>query len=281
VRVAVTGSHGFIGSALVESLEHDDHDVVRVAHDKICADVVDGTDAVVNLAGEPIAARRWSPEQKQRIFNSRITTTTTLATMLAAADRRPRVLVSGSAVGYYGDRGDELLREDSRPGHDFLADVCQSWEAATAAASDAGIRVAHVRTGLVLGQGGALGKMLPLFRFGLGGRFGAGRQWWSWISMEDEVGAIRYLLDHEIEGPVNVTGPEPVTNAAFTRALGDVLRRPTVLPVPRIGPRALLGRELGDQLLFSSQRAQPTVLAAHGYPFRHCDVTSALAAAIG
>jgi uncharacterized protein (TIGR01777 family) len=280
MRVAVTGSHGFIGSALVESLEHDDHDVVRVAHAAICADVLDGADAVVNLAGEPIAARRWTAEQKHRIFDSRVSTTTTLATTLAAMDRRPRVLVSGSAVGYYGDRGDELLCEDSRPGHDFLADVCQAWEAATAAASDAGIRVAHVRTGLVLGHGGALGKMLPLFRLGLGGRFGAGRQWWSWISMEDEIGAIRFVLDNEISGPVNLTAPEPLTNAAFTSALGDVLHRPTALTVPRFGPHALLGRELGDQLLFSSQRVEPAVLVARGFSFLHPDVKSALAAAV-
>jgi uncharacterized protein (TIGR01777 family) len=231
------------------------------------------------LAGEPIAAHRWSLEQKRKILESRSEPTATLATSLAAMDRPPRVLVSGSAIGYYGDRGDELLREDSAPGDDFLAQVCLAWEGATAPARDAGIRVAHIRTGLVLGRGGALAKMLPLFKLGLGGRFGAGRQWWSWISIEDEIGAIRYLLDHEISGPVNVTGPEPVTNADFTRALGTVLHRPAVLPVPKFGPQLLLGRELGDQLLFSSQRVEPAVLIEHGYRFRHPELTSALAAA--
>jgi uncharacterized protein (TIGR01777 family) len=280
VRVAVTGSHGFIGSALVESLESDDHEVVRVARDGIGADVFHGAEAVVHLAGEPIAARRWSPEQKRKILHSRTAVTATLATTLAAMDQRPRVLVSGSAVGYYGDRGDEVLREDALPGNDFLAEVCQAWEAATAAASDAGVRVAHIRTGLVLGKGGALAKMLPLFRFGLGGRFGAGDQWWSWISMEDEIGAIRYVLDHDISGPVNLTGPAPVTNAEFTSELGGVLHRPAVLRVPRFGPSALLGRELADQLLYTSQRVEPAVLTDEGYEFRHSEVQSALAAAI-
>jgi uncharacterized protein (TIGR01777 family) len=280
VRVAVTGSHGFIGSALVESVVRDGHDVVPVAHDGITPDVFAGVEAVVHLAGEPIAARRWSQEQKRRILDSRTATTTALATTLAAMANRPRVLVSGSAIGYYGDRGDEVLGEDSAPGDDFLAEVCIAWEGATAAASDAGIRVATVRTGLVLGHGGALAKMLPLFRLGLGGRFGAGRQWWSWISLDDEIGAIRYLLDNEISGPVNLTGPEPVTNADFTRALGRTLHRPAVLPVPRFGPQLLLGRELGDQLLFSSQRVEPAVLADNGYRFRHPDVSSALTAAV-
>jgi uncharacterized protein (TIGR01777 family) len=280
VRVAVTGSHGFIGSALVESLERDDHEVVRIARDQIGADALQGAEAVVHLAGEPIAARRWSPEQKRKILDSRTEITATLATALSTMDQRPRVLVSGSAIGYYGDRGDEVLRENSGPGDDFLADVCQAWEAATAAASDAGIRVAHIRTGLVLGKGGALAKMLPLFRFGLGGRFGAGRQWWSWIAMEDQIGAIRYVLDHDLDGPVNLTGPAPVTNVEFTHALGGVLHRPAVLPVPRFGPALVLGGELADQLLFSSQRVEPAVLADHGYRFRYGDVASALAAAV-
>jgi hypothetical protein len=278
VRVAVTGSHGFIGSALVESLARDQHDVVRVGRDQFDAESLRGVDAVVHLAGEPIAAHRWTPEQKRKILESRSGPTATLATSLAAMDQPPRVLVSGSAIGYYGDRGDELLHEDAAPGDDFLAQVCVAWEGATAPARDAGIRVAHIRTGLVLGRGGALAKMLPLFKLGLGGRFGAGRQWWSWISIEDEIGAIRYLIDQEVSGPVNLTGPEPVTNADFTRALGTVLHRPAVLPVPKFGPQLLLGRELGEQLLFSSQRVEPAVLSDHGYRFRHPEVASALAA---
>jgi len=280
VRVAVTGSHGFIGSALVESLAGDDHDVVRVARDDIRPEVFEGAEAVVHLAGEPIGTRRWTPEQKRKILDSRAETTATLATTLTALDQRPRVLVSGSAIGYYGERGDEVLREDSPPGDDFFSEVCQAWEAATASASDAGIRVAHIRTGVVLGKGGALAKMLPLFRFCLGGRFGSGRQWWSWISLDDEIGAIRFLLDNDVHGPVNLTGPTPVTNAEFTRALAGVVHRPAVLPVPRFAPSLLLGRELADQLLFTSQRVEPAVLTEHGYRFRHPDVTSALRAAV-
>lgn len=253
-----------------------------ISHDAIEADALRGATAVVHLAGEPIAAKRWTPEQRRRILDSRTTTTARLATVLAALDERPDVLVSGSAVGYYGDRGDEILREDSSAGDDFLAEVCKAWEAATEAAASAGIRVVRVRTGLVLGSdGGALSKMLPLFRFGLGGRFGAGRQWWSWISLDDEIGAIRYLIDHDVTGPVNLTGPAPVTNAEFTRVLAKVLHRPAVVPVPRFGPRLLLGRELADHLLWSSQRVEPAALRDHGYRFRHPELPDALRAATG
>jgi hypothetical protein len=277
VRVAITGSHGLIGSALAESLRHDGHDVVALARDHLDERALQGQDAVVHLAGEPIAAKRWSDEQKQRIVDSRSRTTAQLASAIANMSDPPRVFISGSAVGYYGDRSDEILHEDSAAGDDFLAGVCIAWEAATAPATAAGVRVAHIRTGLVLTRtGGALAKMLPLFRLGLGGRFGSGRQWWSWISLDDEVGAIRFLLDHDVAGPVNVTGPAPVTNGEFAKALGHVLHRPAVLPVPRFGPRLLLGAELAQQLLFSSQRAEPAVLSANGYRFRHPDVDSAM-----
>jgi uncharacterized protein (TIGR01777 family) len=282
VRVAVTGSHGFIGSALVDSLTVDRHDVVRIARDGITEAGLRGTDAVVHLAGEPIAAKRWSTEQKGRILESRTSMTSRLATTLANMADGPRVLVSGSAVGYYGDRGDEILRDDSSPGGDFLAEVCLAWEAATEPAQEAGVRVARIRTGLVVGpKGGALGKMLTLFRLALGGRFGSGRQWWSWISLEDEVGAIRFLLDHDVSGAVNLTAPSPVTNAEFTKTLGRVVHRPAVLPVPRFGPRLVLGRELADHLLYTSQRVEPAALARHGYRFCHPGLESALRAAIG
>ena len=216
MRIAVTGSHGFIGSALVDSLGRDGHEVVRVGRDT-AGDLDDGAlygaDAVVHLAGEGVASKRWTPDQKGKVLQSRTRGTTLVAETIAKMERKPRVLLSASAVGYYGSRGDEVLSEKSSPGSDFLADVCVQWEASTAAAEAAGIRVAHLRTGIVVGKsGGAVAKTLPLFKLGLGGRIGSGRQWWSWISLTDEIGAIAFLLDHDVAGPVNLTGPEPVTN---------------------------------------------------------------------
>lgn len=295
MRIAVTGSTGLIGSRLVHDLRADGHEVVRVVRpgsptadgptvewdppaDRIDAAGLDGVDAVVHLAGEGIAERRWSDEQKRRILDSRRQGTTVLAEALAGLDRKPAVLLSGSAIGWYGDRGDEVLTEASGPGTGFLPEVCLAWEGAAQPASDAGIRTAFLRTGLVLDRsGGALGKTLPLFKLGLGGRLGSGRQWWSWISIDDWVGAARFLLDRsDLAGPVNLTGPAPVTNAEFTRAVASVLRRPAVLPVPAFGPALLLGRELAHDLLFASQRVEPAALEAAGYEFRHRDVTSAL-----
>jgi uncharacterized protein (TIGR01777 family) len=189
------------------------------------------------------------------------------------------VLLSASAVGYYGDRGDEVLTEESSAGGDFLAEVCVQWEASTLAAEQAGIRVAHLRTGIVVGKGGgAVAKTLALFKLGVGGRIGSGRQYWSWISLTDEIGAIRFLLDHDVAGPVNLTGPEPVTNAVFTKAVGRALRRPTVVPVPKLGPRLLLGREAADSVVSASQRVVPTVLAREGYRFTHETVDEAVTA---
>ena len=222
----------------------------------------------MHLAGEPIAARRGRRSRSARSSTAAAATTATLATTLAALDRRPRVLVSGSAIGYYGDRGDEVLREDSPAGRRLPRRRCvKRGRRRPRPPSDAGIRVAHIRTGLVLGQGGALGKMLPLFRLGLGGRFGSGRQWWSWISLDDEIGAIRFLLDHDVSWP----GEPDRTRTGHQRRVhrarsGGVLHRPAVLPVPRFGPQLLLGRELGDQLLFSSQRVEPAVLAESRLP---------------
>jgi uncharacterized protein (TIGR01777 family) len=204
-----------------------------------------------------------------------------LADALASLDRQPPVLVSGSAIGFYGNRGDEQLDETSAPGSGFLAELCLAWEAATAAAEAAGIRVAKIRTGIVLdGKGGALPRMAMPFKLGLGGRLGSGKQWMSWISLDDHVGAIRFLLEHDVAGPVNLTAPAPVTNAVLAKALGRVLHRPAVVPVPELGPRLLLGAELAKELLFFSQRVQPEVLLDSGYRFQHDDIETALRAAL-
>jgi hypothetical protein len=208
--------------------------------------------------------------------------TTLLAETLADLDAKPPVLVSGSAIGYYGDRGDEKLTEDSKAGDDFLADLCRDWEGAAAPAAAAGIRVATIRTGIVLAPGGgALTKLLPLFKLGLGGRLGSGRQYWSWITIDDEVRAIRHLLDHEVSGPVNLTAPAPATNQEITSALGEVLNRPTLVPVPRFGPKIILGGEATEAFLYASQRVFPTVLEASGFTFTQPDLESGLRAVLG
>jgi uncharacterized protein (TIGR01777 family) len=231
-------------------------------------DKLDGLDAVVNLAGAGIGDRRWSAARKQLVLDSRTRSTALFASAIASLDHPPRVLVNASAIGFYGDRGDETITEQCGPGSDFLAVVCQLWETATAPASEAGARVALARSGLVLTPtGGALAKLLPLFRLGLGGHLGSGAQWWSWISLDDEVAALVWLLEHEVTGPVNLTSPGPVTNRDFAATLARVLSRPAEVPVPRFGPRVLLGRQLADSLLFTSARTSPTVLEGGGYPF--------------
>jgi uncharacterized protein (TIGR01777 family) len=296
--VAVTGASGLIGRALCGSLEADGHRVVRLVRPggraapgatvswspdagTIDAAGLEGLDAVVHLAGEGIAERRWSDTQKQRILESRTKGTSLLASTLAALERPPKVLLSGSAIGWYGDRGDEVLTEQSAPGEGFLTDVCQAWEQATRPAEDAGIRVAHLRTGIVLSRhGGALAKMLPLFRFGLGGKLGNGRQVWSWITLADHLAATRFLLDHDVTGAVNLTAPAPASNAAFTRALGAALRRPTLVPVPSFGPGLLLGRELAHNLLFTSADVRPARLTEAGFTFTHADLDTALRAVL-
>lgn len=298
MEVAVTGSSGLIGAALCRHLEERGDRVVRVVRrspepgedviewhpdrDEIDSGAFDGLDAVVNLAGESIGARRWSAEQKRRLIDTRVQSTRLLSRVLARSSRAPATFVSGSAMGYYGSRGDEELVESSPPGQGFLAELASAWEAATAEASAAGRRVTHIRTGLVLGADApALTRMLLPFKLGAGGRLGNGRQYWSWISLIDEVRAIAWVLDHDdISGPVNLVGPAPVTNAEFSRALGRALHRPTLLPAPRLALEVLLGRELAGELLFSSQRVVPDVLLRSGFRFEHATVDAALAAAL-
>ena len=295
MKVLVSGSHGLIGSELVARLAAGGHEPVRLVRGggagrpgqvgwdigagRIDAGALDGVDAVVHLAGEGIGAHRWSAAHKRRMVSSRVEGTRLLAQALAGAGTASSVMVSASAVGYYGDRGDEELTEASPGGQGFLADLCRQWEAATAPAGSAGVRVVHLRSGVVLSpKGGALAKQLPLFRFGLGGRLGPGRQWTSWISLDDEVGAILHALDgaNDIRGALNATAPAPVTNAELTRVLARVLRRPAVARVPGVALRAVMGSEMADEMLLAGQRVLPAKLTATGYRFRHTELAGAL-----
>lgn len=289
--IAVSGASGLIGSALVRSLVADGHDVRRLvrrvsrgpddiawdpATGEIDAQALSGVEAVVNLAGENIA-QRWTGSAKRKIHDSRVMGTTLIARTLAALSPRPRVLVSGSAVGAYGIRGDEVLDESSTLGDDFLASVCKDWVAATAPASDAGIRVAVSRTGIVLDPaGGALAKMLTPFRLGVGGTLGDGRQWVSWIALTDMVRALRFLIDTEnAAGAFNLTAPNPVDNAELTRVLAEVLHRPAVVPVPRFALHLLFG-QMAEGAALASQRALPRRLLEHGFEFSLPDLRGAL-----
>jgi uncharacterized protein (TIGR01777 family) len=297
VNVLVTGAHGLIGSALIPKLRADGARVLRLVRGEpegsddvrwdptagtIDAAGLEGVDAVVHLAGAGIADKKWTPERKRSILESRTEATGLLARTLAGLARRPAVLVSGSAVGYYGNRGDEVLTEESGPGDDFTAQVCVAWEAATAPAADAGIRVVTIRTGIVLAaHGGALHQMLLPFRIGLGGRLGSGGQYMSWIALDDHVDAIRHLLATEsVSGPVNLTAPNPVTNAEFTRALGGALHRPTLLPTPLFPLKAIYGSELVQHLLVDGQRVVPAALAGSGFAFTYPEIDAALRAVL-
>ncbi|HVQ90454.1 MAG TPA: TIGR01777 family oxidoreductase [Mycobacteriales bacterium] len=295
VRIAITGARGLIGSALVPALEGVGHTVVPLvrrtpragevgwdpARRQLNPADLSGTDAVIHLAGAGIGDRRWTPAYKRTLLDSRVDGTTTLSEAIAAAEPRPPVLLSSSAIGWYGDTGDRAVDESAPAGSDFLGDLCRRWEEATRAAADAGVRVVHLRTGLVCaGKGGLLGRLLPLFRLCLGGKLGTGKQYWSWISLADEISAIQHLLDSDVSGPVNLTGPEPVTNAEFTKVLGRVLGRPTLAPVPAFALRIAVG-EFADVGVLTSQRVLPKVLESSAYPFQHSTVEATLRWATG
>jgi uncharacterized protein (TIGR01777 family) len=297
VKVVVTGSSGLIGSALVANLRADGHEVRRLvrrvprADDEIQwhpssgylePEAVDGVDAVVHLAGAGIGDHRWTDDYKQEIRASRVNGTTAIATAIATAASPPRVLVSGSAVGYYGDTGENAADESTPSGEGFLASVVREWEAAGKPAAEAGVRVATIRTGIVLSRdGGLLGQVLPLFRLGLGGRLGSGRQWMSWVSIADHVAAVRFLLDNDdISGPVNVTAPEPARNREFTKALARVVHRPAIAIVPSPALKLALGG-FAEEGALVSQRVLPTRLEDAGFTFTFADIDAALGALVG
>lgn len=293
-RIAVTGASGLIGSALVRSLTADGHEVVRLVRraarsgDEVCWDpegqYVDaagliGCDAVVNLAGAGVGERRWTEEYKQRIRRSRVLGTAALAEAVASLEEPPRVLVNGSAIGIYGDTGDRVADEDTPPGDGFLPSLCVEWEEATAPAQEAGVRTVLARTGLVVArEGGAWGRLFPLFKAGLGGRMGDGRQYWSYIALHDEVAALRHLIAGEgLSGPFNLTAPQPLTNREITEAMGRVLHRPTAFAVPAPVLRAALGEMAGDVL--GSQRVVPKRLLESGFTFAFPGIEDAIRAA--
>jgi uncharacterized protein (TIGR01777 family) len=293
--IVVAGSHGLIGRELLERLREDGHHVRRlVRRPRQTADehawdpdagvldprALEGADAVVNLAGAGIGDHRWTAEYKRTLLTSRTRTTGLLARTLAALDDPPPVWVQGSAIGWYGDRGSQELTETSSAGEGFLPRLVREWEAATGPAEDAGVRVVHARTGIVLSaDGGALGRMLPLLRLGVGGPLGSGRQYWSWITLRDEVAALRHLLTAAVHGPVNLCSPRPATNAEITRALARALRRPAVVAVPSFALRVVLGELASDVL--GSQRALPTVLEASGFRFADPEIDGAAREVLG
>ncbi|MFD6880604.1 MULTISPECIES: TIGR01777 family oxidoreductase [unclassified Streptomyces] len=295
MRIAITGSSGLIGQALVQSLRSDGHDVVRFvrrapagpdearwdpAGGHVDPAGLAGCGAVVHLAGAGVGDRRWSAAYKREIRDSRVLGTAAIARAVAALDGPPPVLVCGTAIGYYGDTGDRAVDEAAPAGRGFLPSVCVEWEAAASPARDAGVRTVFARTGLVVAaEGGAWGKLFPVFRAGIGGRLGNGRQYWSYISMHDEIAALRHLIDTpDLSGPVNLTAPEPLTNREITAAMGRVLRRPTLFAVPAPVLRVAIG-EFSEDVL-GSQRVRPTRLLESGFVFRHPGIDEAIRAAL-
>jgi hypothetical protein len=302
MKVIVTGSTGLVGRALTRSLLADGHEVTRLVRGdaqgfrapgtaavhwdpergEIDAPALEGHDAAVHLAGESVAEGRWDDEKKRRIRESRVKGTTLLAGALAGLGAKPRVLVSASATGFYGNRGAEILREESASGTDFLSEVCREWEKGTLGASQAGIRVVHLRIGVVLsGEGGALQKMLTPFKLGVGGKVGGGGQYMNWITLEDLIGVIRRAVEDEsLRGPVNAVAPQQVTNEEFTKAIGRALGRPTVFAMPAFAARLAFG-EMADALLLASTRVEPARLKEAGYEFRHPEIEGALRSVLG
>jgi uncharacterized protein len=291
MKIVISGASGLIGTQLVAKLSQGGHEVIRLVRRSpksgeiqwnpksgtLDAAALEGADAVIHLSGAGIGDKRWTTGYRKEILDSRTDTTALLAKTIASLSRKPSVFLSGSAIGIYGARNDEQLTEVSTHGTGFLAEVCEQWEAAAKPAVDAGVRTVYLRTGIVLSpKGGALKKLLPLFKLGVGGKFGNGKQWQSWISIDDEVGAIEYLLTANVSGAVNLTAPNPVTNAEFTKVLASVLKRPAIVPVPTFAPKILLGGELADALLFTGQRVIPAALNASGYTFKHTTLESAL-----
>lgn len=288
--VLVSGASGLIGAALVPSLTASGWTVVRLVRGPrsgenqvswdpetpLSPDSVAGFDAVIHLAGENIFGR-WTDAKKANILSSRVAGTANLAQAIAQADEKPKVFVCGSAIGYYGNRADEILREESSPGSGFLSEVCQQWEEATMPAVQADIRTAHLRTGIVLSaQGGALKTMLLPFKFGVGGRVGDGRQWMSWIDIQDLIGAIHHILKNDLlQGPINMVAPRPATNAEFTKTLASALSRPALLPMPEFAVKTIFG-EMGVDVLLASQKVEPGKLISSGYPFRFRELKDSL-----
>ena len=298
MNIVISGASGLVGTALQERLRAEGHSVTNLVRKApsndnesqwdpvagtIDTDVIAQAEAVINLSGAGIGDRRWSQSYRKTLLDSRTLTTSLLASTLAslANDGTQRTLLNSSAIGIYGARGDEEITESSEHGDGFLADICLEWEAATTPAEEAGVRVVHLRTGIVMSKrGGVLKKLLPLFKLGLGGRLGSGRQWQSWISIDDEVGAIVHLLSTSTEGAVNLTAPNPVTNKEFTTALGKAVRRPTIFSVPGFAPKLLVGSQFAEELLLTGQRVLPTKLQESGYEFTHQTLEEALAAVL-
>lgn len=293
-RVLVSGASGLIGRALVPSLKARGCEVARlvrgpaVVDDQIRWDPtrppspegISGFDAVIHLAGETVVGR-WTNAKQAKIRESRVAGTRNLAQSLAKTAKRPRVLITASAIGYYGDRAEEVLNEKSPSGAGFLAEVCREWETANQPATDAGIRTVQLRTGMVLSaDGGALQKMLPPFRMGVGGKLASGRQWMSWIHIQDWVGAVHHILKNDLlQGPVNMVSPKPVTNAEFTEILASVLSRPAIFPVPAFAAKLLFG-QMAQEVLLASQRVEPARLVTSGYPFHYSELRKALEAVL-
>ena len=297
MNVLISGASGLVGSALIPALVSRGDRVIRLVRhpaapgapeiewhpgNRLDPEALEGFDAVIHLAGESVFGR-WIPAKKKAIYDSRVLGAKTISGAIAGCQRAPQIFLSASAIGYYGSRADESLDEDSSNGEGFLAEVAREWEGATATARRAGARVVNLRFGVVLSrQGGALHKMLPPFRFGLGGRMGSGKQWFSWISIVDAIGAILFALDQErMSGPLNLVAPDPVTNGEFAKTLGRVLHRPAIFPLPTFIPRLVFGKEMTDETFSASQRVIPAKLAATGYNFRHPELEAALRALLG